>query len=96
MSGCDFWQAPRSGCDAKAILAALGLMVVSVSASAQAQSDEDFAKQLSNPVASLISVPFQFNCDDNIGADRNGHKFLLTSAAHSPVWRASLNRATRQ
>ena len=38
-----------------------------------ALSAEEFAKKLSNPIASLISVPFQNNTDIGIGAN-NGSR----------------------
>jgi len=48
-----------------------------LAASAQAESNEELAIQLSNPVAALISVPFQFNYDQDIGSARNGTRNRL-------------------
>ncbi len=71
----------------KTIMCALPLTAMSASF-ASAQDAENLAKQLSNPVANLISVPFQLNYDDNIGSDDNGSKWTLNV---QPVVPMSLN-----
>jgi hypothetical protein len=48
----------------------------------------ELAKKLSNPIASLISVPFQFNFDRGYGPDDDGERYVLNV---QPVIPISLN-----
>lgn len=56
-----------------------------IAGSVYAQSAEELAKELSNPVAALISVPFQYNYDQNIGPQDQGKRSLLNIQPVVPI-----------
>lgn len=51
----------------------------------EAATAEALARKLTNPIASLISVPFQYNYDQNIGPVDDGTKSLLNIQPVIPV-----------
>jgi len=55
------------------------------SASDSASQEGELAKQINNPVAALISVPFQANDDFHLGPTHQGNKFTLNIQPVIPI-----------
>lgn len=72
----------------KRMIAFFSLLALAAGACAQTSPPSggaDLAEKLSNPVASLISVPLQFNYDSGYGAGGHGHKTYLNLQPVVPI-----------
>jgi len=75
---------PRATAWTKALGCALMGTFLSVTV-ACADESQDLAKQLSNPIASLISVPIQGNYDSNIGSADTGDRLQFNVQPVMPI-----------
>jgi hypothetical protein len=70
-----------------ALLLAMGFPLAAAAQESDADQAAKLAKMLANPVASLISVPLQYDYNENFGTDDEGSKSVLNI---QPVWPFSL------
>ena len=62
---------------AKGVSGSLALLGLFLATSAHAEDTADLARELANPLAAIISVPFQLNRDDNLGFADDGSRTTL-------------------
>jgi len=71
------------------MIALMALQVQGQSGGEKADTGVDLAKKLSNPVANLISVPLQYNYDENMGPNEEGS---ISKLNIQPVIPLTLNK----
>jgi len=82
---------PEDNVNTSAFRASLCLLLLAATLSLQvsvalaAESDEELAKKTQNPVANLISVPFQSNWDFNLGPKDDKSNYLLNVQPVIPI-----------
>ncbi|MDD4178962.1 MAG: transporter [Candidatus Margulisbacteria bacterium] len=59
------------------LLFVLALIPCSAYAAPEEDSQAEIAKKLQNPIAKMISIPFQFNYDAELGQSHNGSRLTL-------------------
>ena len=82
------WYIRARGRQSVTGLAALSLCCTLFSAPTLASDNAELAKKLNNPIAALISLPFQLNHDEDIGTTDEGSRSVLNI---QPVIPISLN-----
>jgi hypothetical protein len=66
-------------------VALVAMLLIPAVCSAQGGHEAELAKQLSNPVAALISVPLQNNFEFGIGPDDDGFRYTLNVQPVVPI-----------
>ena len=66
-------------------LTALGLNLGMGTAPVAAQDAAELARKMPNPIAAVISLPFQFNWDQDIGLARDGKRLTLNIQPVVPI-----------
>ena len=65
--------------------AIIGMLLLSFMHPARAEDSQDLAKKLANPVASLISIPFDLDYDHKIGPVDDGDRLTLIAKPVIPI-----------